>query len=300
MSKVICEIEEKIHSEIKNAKSDKTVLPDTQRTNIIYLTTKCNLGCTYCYESLDEINGVDTNLEELYKIADEAIQREDPNLQTFFELFGGEPTLCWDNIEKFMDYAYSKKQNIRFEMITNGIKFKDLNFIERVYSNKHVKNGLVSISISFDGWEGNVDRIYRNGKQSREDVIIALSNLNYLDLPFRIRYTIHPKNVNRIINDIEAIIRNFNPQRIITSETTSLLSEEDFKNLYNTYKEIQRKWNNNEINVPICDIVCETCDGCSVKRNKLHYYLKDDSYEKNTRVIGNDFNQFDKYKKEDK
>jgi sulfatase maturation enzyme AslB (radical SAM superfamily) len=293
-------IEEKINSEIRNRMDGKEILSDNQRTNIIYFTTKCNLACTYCYEALDEIDGVDTVMKELYKIADEAFDREDEDKQTFFELFGGEPTLVWDNVEKFMDYAYSKKKNIYFEMITNGIKFKDLDFIERVYSNKHVKEGRVSISISFDGWKGNVDRIYKSGKQSREDVISALTKLSYLELDFRIRYTIHPKNVDTVIEDIEKIIDNFKPLRIITSEVTSDLSEEDFKKLYITYQEIQRKWNNNEIQIPICDIVCETCDGCSVKRNKLHYYLKDDSYSKDNRVIGNMFNQFDKYKKENK
>ena len=290
-------IEEKLYQDIKSKKT-KEVLPDTQRTNIIYFTTKCNLGCTYCYESLDEVNGVNTELEELYKIADEAIEREDPNMQTFFELFGGEPTLCWDNVEKFMDYAYSKKKNVRFEMITNGIKFKDLDFVERVYSNKHVSEGRVSISISFDGWKGNVDRIYRNGKQSREDVVIALSNLKTLELPFRIRYTIHPKNIDTVIEDIEDIIKFFNPQRIITSETTSLFTDEDFKKLYQTYKLLQMKWNNGEITTPVCDIFCDTCDGCSVKRSKLQYYIKGERYSRDERNVGLTFNQFNNFKKD--
>ena len=292
-------MENKVYEDIRSKRGDKEVLPDTQRTNIIYFTTKCNLGCTYCYESLDEVNGVNTELEELYKIADEAIEREDPNLQTFFELFGGEPTLCWDNVEKFMDYAYAKKKNVHFEMITNGIKFKDLDFVERVYNNKHVVENRLSISISFDGWEGNVDRIYRNGKQSREDVIMALGNLAYLNLPFRIRYTIHPKNIDNILDDFDKIIKHFKPLRIITSEVTSLLSNDDFKKLYNIYKEIQRRWNTGEISIPICDIVCETCGGCSVTRNKLQYYIKDEIITKDHRTESS-FNQFEKYKKENK
>jgi len=287
--------------ELHNTKvfENKETVPDTVRTNIIYFTTKCNLGCTYCYESLDEINGVDTTQEELYKIADEAIEREPEDSQTFFELFGGEPTLVWDNVEKFMDYAYSKKKNIRFEMITNGIKFKDIDFIERVYNNKHVKEKRVSISISFDGWNGNVDRIYRNGKQSREDVLEALSNLSYLSLPFRIRYTIHKKNINTIVEDIELIIKNFHPQRIITSEVSNQFDKNDFKKIYDAYQELRYKWNNNEIEIPICNIFCDTCDGCSITRNKLQYYLKDEIVTKDTRTI-NGFDGFNTYKKEDK
>jgi sulfatase maturation enzyme AslB (radical SAM superfamily) len=200
-----------------------------------------------------------------------------------------------------MDYAYSKKKNVYFEMITNGIKFKDVDFIERVYNNRHTKEGRVSISISFDGWNGNVDRIYRGGKQSRDDVVEALSNLSYLKLPFRIRYTIHPKNINTIVKDLESIIENFKPLRIITSETNALFSNDDFIKIYQAYEVIRQKWNNNEITTPICEVVCDTCDGCSVVREGLKLFIGDETREKNGSIIGDGtFTMFDKYKKEDK
>ncbi len=292
-------MENKIYEEIHKKRGEKKKVSDDIRTNIIYFTTKCNLGCTYCYESLDEVQGVDTNIEELYAIADEAIEREPEEVQTFFEIFGGEPTLCWENVEKFLDYVYNKKENVYFEVITNGIKFTDLNFLKRYFNNKYVKMGKVSTSISFDGVKGNVDRIYRNGKQSAPDVIEALANLTYLNLPFRIRYTVHKNNVDRVLEDIEEIIENFNPLRIIISEVTNQLEYEDFVKLYNTYKEIQRRWNSGELNIPICDVVCETCDGCTISRNKLQYYIKDKKYEKNSREMM-EFNHFENFKKEDK
>jgi len=288
--------ERKIYEEIHKKKNRK-IAPDSVRTNIIYFTTKCNLGCTYCYEALDEVKGINTDLEELYQIADEAIEREPRDQQTFFELFGGEPTLVWENVEKFMDYAYSKKKNVYFEMITNGIKFKDIEFINKVYSNIHVQQGRVSISVSFDGWNGNEDRIYRNGKQSREDVVEALSNLSYLNLPFRIRYSIHPKNLDHVLKDMENLITLFKPKRIITSEVTELLSENDFQKLYQIYKTLQYKWINHEIEIPICDIFCENCDGCTITRNKLQYYVKDFRYEKNSREEI-PFNHFENLKKD--
>jgi len=293
------EIENKIYEEIHKKRGDKQEVPNNVRTNIVYFTTKCNLGCTYCYESLDEIHGLDTSLEELFAIADEAIEREPKDIQTFFEIFGGEPTLCWDNVEKFMDYAYNKKENIYFEVITNGIKFTDLKFVKRYFNNRHVKAGRVSTSISFDGVQGNKDRIYRNGKQSAPDVIEALAILTYLKLPFRIRYTVHKNNINNVLEDLEEIIENFNPLRIIISEVTNQLSYEDFTKLFNIYKEIQRKWNNGEIKIPICEVVCETCSECTISRNRLQYYFKDKKYEKNSREMIA-FNHFENFKKEDK
>jgi sulfatase maturation enzyme AslB (radical SAM superfamily) len=245
---------------------------------------------------LDEVKGVNTSLDNLYKVVDEAVEREPKDTQTFFGIFGGEPTLVWDNVEKFMDYAYSKKKNVYFEMITNGIKFKDVDFINRVYDNKHVSEGRVSISISFDGIKGNVDRIYRNGEQSVYDVIEALSKLSYLDKKFRIRYTIHKNNIDTILEDIEDIIKHFNPLRIITSEVTDIFSSDDLKKVIECYHTINNRWNAGEITTPICDIVCATCDGCSITRGKLHYSIGDKQIVKDHRSIGS-FNDFDDLKK---
>jgi sulfatase maturation enzyme AslB (radical SAM superfamily) len=289
-------LEQQLYKDYKEKRNKEEMPPDV-RTNIVYFTTKCNLGCTYCYEALDEVNGIDTSLEHLYDVVDEAVEREPDNIQTFFGIFGGEPTLCWDNVEKFMDYAYSKKKNIHFEMITNGIKFKDIDFINRVYDNKHTREGRLSISISFDGIKGNVDRIYRNGKQSVYDVIEALAKLHYLGKPFRIRYTIHKNNIDTIVEDIEDIIKHFNPLRIITSEVTSLFDEEDFKKIFESYSILRNKWYNNEIQIPICELFCETCDGCSITRSKLQYSIEDKKIVKDHRSIGG-FNDFDHIKKD--
>jgi len=269
------------------------------KTNIVYFTTKCNLGCTYCYEALDEVQGIDTNLEDLYNIVDEVIDREGLIDQSFFGIFGGEPTLSWNNVEKFMDYAYQKKKNVHFEMITNGIKFKDVDFIQRVYGNKHMIEGRLSISISFDGYNGNIDRIYRSGKPSTDDVIIALSNLTYLGLKYRIRYTIHKGNYKTIIQDIEDMLKYFNPLRIITSEVTEQFTQEDRQYIHQIYAELRNRWQNNEIQIPICELFCDMCTGCGITRGKFKYFVQDIEYEKDARSTEK-FKHFENYKKDNK
>ena len=262
----------------------KKNLPEVQndniRTNIIYFTTKCNLNCTYCFQALDEVMGVDTPWEDLKKIVDETIQREGQDYQTFFGIFGGEPTLCWHNVEKFMDYAYSKKKNIHFEMISNGIKFCDEDFLFQVAENEHVKNGRLSISISFDGWEGNKDRVFRDGRQSREKVIQALSNLKTVGIPFRVRFTIHRHNIDTFVDDILKIMEYFEPKRVITSETNSLFNDEDFKKVYEGYTKLRTLWNERKIQIPVCEVFCDSCDGCSMKRPKLTHYIGDKEFVK--------------------
>ena len=257
----------------------KTIEYDV-KTNIIYFTTGCNLACTYCYEALDEKKGVVTSREDLKRIADETIEREPDDKQTFFELFGGEPTLVWENVEYFMDYAYSLKKDVYFEMITNGIKFKDDEFMFQVYNNKHVKEGRVSISISYDGLEGNVDRIYRGGKSSTMTVVEVLAKLTALDFKFRVRYTIHKKNILHMMDDIKKLNKHFTPERIITSEVNEQYDISDWELLRKNYTTLKYMWQQNEIQIPICDVFCESCDGCGIRRDNLQYFVGDKEFNK--------------------
>ena len=256
------------------------ITDNTVKTNIVYFNNYCNLACTYCYETLDAVKKVTTSKEELKKIADDTIAREPKDKQTFFELFGGEPTLSWDNVVYFMDYCYSIKQNIHFEMVTNGIKLIDDRFMFQVYNNSHIKDGRLSISISYDGLEGNVDRIYQDKRESTIDVVSVLSKLSVLEFPFRIRYTIHKKNLYHVVEDITSILKHFKPLRIITSEVTEQLDDEDKHKVQRIYNLLREKWNNNEITVPICDVFCDTCDGCTIRRDNLHYFVGDKEFQK--------------------
>lgn len=103
-------------------KTDKPVVKGSG-VNVIYFTNKCNLACTYCYEDLANRPPQILSQEDIRNAVDAIIEREDPNSQTLIVLFGGEPTLEWENVCYLMEYAYSKKTNIRFNMTTNGIKF---------------------------------------------------------------------------------------------------------------------------------------------------------------------------------
>jgi hypothetical protein len=93
------------------------------------------------------------------------------------------------------------------------------------------------------------------------------------------------------------IIKHFNPLRIITSEVSSLFDENDFKKILETYTILKNKWNNGEIQTPICEIFCESCNGCGITRSKLQYSIENKKIIKNHRTTG-EFNDFDYIKKE--
>jgi sulfatase maturation enzyme AslB (radical SAM superfamily) len=241
--------------------------------NIIYLTTACGLACTYCYEDLPNVKPKTMTREELEKIADETLERENPNEQTLFVLFGGEPTLEWDNAKYFMDYVYSKKKFVQFNMTSNGIKFLDDDFFNDYITNKHYIEGRLSLDISYDGKEANYKRIYKDGRDSTEDVVKVLKKFSKNNVKYRIRTTVSPDNINNLVEEIVSF-SIFNPQRVILSVNWNGFEnyEQALKQMKVLKNRITYLWNSNKLSFPVCELVCETCDGCSQPKSQIYDY----------------------------
>jgi len=242
------------------------------KTNIIYFTSSCNLACTYCYEHLMDAEKNTMSREDLMKAADNTFAREPDDEQTFFILFGGEPTTRWEDVKFFMDYARSKKENVQFNMISNGIRFLDNDFTRDYISNRHYKDGKIQLDISFDGMKGNVDRVYHNGKSSSEDMLTILSKLKLISVQYRLRYTIHKKNLDHFVQDILKLIKHFSPHRVILGEVMEQFDDEDMKLLETNKKSLLDLWNNQKLLTPVCELFCDTCNGCSIQRDELSLY----------------------------
>ena len=147
--------------------------------NVIYFTNQCNLACTYCYEDLANRPPQIMSEEDIRNTIDTILERENPDEQTLFVMFGGEVTLEWDKALYFMEYAYSKKKNVHFNISTNGIKFIKDKFILEYKRLKFNLLGLTSLDISFDGI-GNQERITHNGKQSTPLMLKIFKKLVYI------------------------------------------------------------------------------------------------------------------------
>ena len=250
--------------------------------NVIYFTNKCNLACTYCYEDLPGRPPQILTKEQIAKIVDDVIARENPEHQTLFVLFGGEATTQWENVCYAMEYAYSKKQNVHFNLETNGIRYLKQSFIDETKNNFFYRQGLLSIDVSFDG-VGNGDRVTHNGKNSTPLMLQVFKNLLVNQVRFRIRYTIHSKNINHVYDDFTRIIKTFRPARLITSIAWSDLKPEDFDKLETMKKRIRDDWINKRIATPVCELFCDMCDGCG-ERKELKTYFTD---EGNVTTYGN-------------
>ena len=242
--------------------------------NILYFTNKCNLNCTYCYEDLPGQPSQILTKEDITNNIDIMLAAEDPNVQTLIVLFGGEPTLEWSNVVFAMDYAYSKKTNIVFNMTTNGIKFLDDLFITEVMSNKHYNDGRLFIDISFDGY-GNNERIYHSGKKSKDDMLKVLTNVNKAGMNWRLRYTVNRDNFTIFHEDIKVLMSLFKPDRVITSVANKLFTDDEMLTIKLNEDIIVKYWNDRLFSAPVCYLCCDTCDGCSMTKSNIVGFTKE-------------------------
>ena len=257
-------------------------VPAGSAVNVLYFTNKCNLACTYCYEDLPGRPPQILTREQIRSSIDAIFKREDPNNQTLIVLFGGEATLEWENVCYAMDYAYARKQNIHFNLETNGIKFLSQKFIDEVMGNFHYNKGNLSIDISFDG-VGNQDRVFHGGKDSTGAMLEVLTNVVKNNMRYRLRYTIQKNNIDFWYKDVHHLIKTFNPLRIITSVAWATLEDSDLIKLTNSKNLFRNDWINKAISTPICELFCDMCSGCG-ERKELKTYFTD---EGNVTTYGN-------------
>jgi len=248
--------------------------PEGSAVNVIYFTNICNLACTYCYEDLESRPPQIISREDIRKSVDEILEREHPDNQTLIVLFGGEPTLEWDNVEYLMEYTYKRKRKVHFNLTTNGIKYLSQAFIDRTKNNRFYKLGLLSIDVSFDG-VGNGERVFHNGLKSTASMVKVFKKLIENNLRYRIRYTIQKDNVKLMYNDISKIINTFKPDRLITSVAWSTLDDDDVKVMNDAKEQFRNDWKDGNITIPICELFCDMCDGCG-ERKELKTYFTDE------------------------
>jgi sulfatase maturation enzyme AslB (radical SAM superfamily) len=263
-------------------KTDKPT-PAGSGVNVLYFTNKCNLACTYCYEDLPGRPPQIMTREEISKFIDDIFAREDPNSQTLIVLFGGEATLEWENVCYAMEYAYSKKLNIHFNLTTNGIKYLSQKFIDETVNNFFYKKRMLSIDVSFDGI-GNGDRVFHGGKDSTGTMLQVLTNLVKNNVRYRIRYTIQKNNIDNWYEDSIHIIKTFKPLRFITSVAWDTLDpDKDFPKLESAKELFRKDWFAGNLKVPVCELFCDVCNGCGERKELKTYFTN----EGNVTTYGN-------------
>lgn len=181
----------------------------------LFLTTACNLRCTYCYASAGDTPTKNMPLEVAKSgidfVANNAAKKGVP----FFEVLyhgGGEPTVNWRTLTESFYYAKEKAEElnlgVRAASASNGV-LKDAQ-IDWIIEN------LDSVNISFDGLPASHDRhrLTVLGQGSSHLVMHAIRRFDEANFPYGLRVTVTRDQIENLPDSIEFICSNFDVQEI--------------------------------------------------------------------------------------
>jgi uncharacterized protein len=181
----------------------------------LFLTTACNLRCTYCYASAGDTPVKHMPLEVAERgidfVASNAARKQ---LESFDVTYhgGGEPSVQWTVMCRSRDYAAAKAASLGLKLntyaATNGVL--DDHQIDWMVAN------LTGLSISMDGSPEVHDKHRLNilGQGSSHRVMHTLRRLDATGFLYGLRVTVTADQISRLPDSVEFICSQFNPSRI--------------------------------------------------------------------------------------
>lgn len=170
----------------------------------IWVTTDCNLACSYCYEGHDKKKlYIDHNLAD--RIIDFIASEESYNKEEIaIDFHGGEPFLNIAIMKYFVqELAYVLNNKIHFGATTNATILNDdiLEFI---------RTELEDVTVSLDGTKNTHDscRCFSNGMGSYNMAINNSMVINENTKNLRVRMTVTSDYVHTLARDIMHLVDN--------------------------------------------------------------------------------------------
>lgn len=162
-------------------KGETGVWADGVAKDITFIVTKdCQLACKYCY-----LVGKNSNERMTFDIAKQAIDyilshETDKMFDTksvIWDFIGGEPFIEIDLIDSICDYIKTEMYRLnhhwfgsyRFNFTTNGINYHEAKVQKFLEKNKN--HAYVTITIDGTEIKHDINRIYKSGKGSYQDVV---------------------------------------------------------------------------------------------------------------------------------
>jgi uncharacterized protein len=181
----------------------------------LFLTTACNLRCTYCYASAGDTPTKYMPLEVAKRgidfVAGNAAKRQAP----YFEIAyhgGGEPSVNWRVMTESLDYAKQKAAALGLEVkagsATNGV-MNDAQIAWMIAN-------LNSVNVSFDGLPSAHDRhrLTVLGQGSSHLVMHTIRRFDEANFPYGLRVTVTHDQIANLPDSIEFICANFRVDQI--------------------------------------------------------------------------------------
>ncbi|MCP4350129.1 MAG: radical SAM protein [Desulfobacterales bacterium] len=189
----------------------------------LFLTTRCNLNCIYCYA----MDGTKKHINMNFSIAKmgidlaccNALESKKNNFNVNFH-GGGEPTTNWKIFTESLSYARTIAQK-------NGLKVYSNAASNGVYSNEQCQwiiNNLQGVNLSMDGLPEIHDfhRPLKNGDSSSQIVLKTIEAFEKAQFPYNIRSTVTSYSVKSLSKGIEWLLNRFRPKRIMVEPVYNL------------------------------------------------------------------------------
>ena len=181
----------------------------------LFLTTGCNLRCTYCYASAGDTPvrhmSIEVARQGIDFVSDNALRKGLDHFQLAFH-GGGEPTLNWKVLTGAYDYAQARARQLNLECTVSSATNGMLNDTQIDWLIEH----LDSVSLSLDGDPEAQDR-HRptvKGQGSSKRVLHTIDRFDRCDFAYGIRMTVTADQIARLPTSVEFICRNANPRAI--------------------------------------------------------------------------------------
>lgn len=168
---------------------------------VVYLTSQCNLSCSYCFVNRLPANHMtfEKGREVLDWLAENACQgNADPLILSFF---GGEPLLRFPILKEMVHYGRQRAEacgkRIIFSVTSNGTLLTEeiLDFLEKEQ---------ISLLYSIDGDRQTNDlfRTYQDGRSASDDICGNARRMLRRFPNTAARMTIVPENLERLADNI--------------------------------------------------------------------------------------------------
>ncbi len=181
----------------------------------LFLTTACNLRCTYCYAAAGDTPTKTMPIEVARRgidfIASNAVRKGLDTIEVAFH-GGGEPSVNWQTMTRSLAYAHERAEALGLHVIaaaaTNGV-LSDRQ-IDWMLAN------LQSASLSIDGSPSVNDRhrVTVSGKGSSPRIMHTLRRFDAAGFAYGVRVTVTRDQIVTLADSIDFICRTCNPQSI--------------------------------------------------------------------------------------
>ena len=181
----------------------------------LFLTTACNLRCTYCYASAGDTPARSMELTVAKRGIDFVAANAVRQGRCYFEIAyhgGGEPTANWATMTESLAYARTRAAELGLDVYaasaSNGVLRDDQ--IDWVIAN------LSGASISLDGLPEVHDRhrLTVLGQGSSQRVMHTLRRFDEADFDYGVRMTVTADQIARLPESVEFVCSSFRPRRI--------------------------------------------------------------------------------------